>query len=97
MSTAYIVGYIHLSSDRPPQFGVFSEESPTSMQPCVQWVQHRVHSPDGYDVAGHEACGHMDRDHRFVRLDGSRPSWRLATYDEYRASLLNQLRTETDR
>jgi hypothetical protein len=41
------------------------------MQPCVQWVQHRVHSPDGYEVARYEACDHMDRDHRFVRLDGS--------------------------
>lgn len=97
MSTAYIVGYIHLSSDRPPQFGVFSEPAPTAMQPCVQWVQLSTQSANGYEVARYEACDHMDRDHRFVRVEGSRPSWRLATYDEYRASLLTQLRNETDR
>lgn len=94
MSTAYIVGYIHLSSDRPPQFGVFSEPTPTAMQPCVQWVQHSAQSPDGFEVARYEACDHMDRDHRFVRVEGSRPSWRLATYDEYRKALLLALASE---
>lgn len=87
MRTAYVVGCVLLKGHGKPFFSVFSEETPT-LPSSVVWTHHEVSSAE-YQDAHLEAVRAMDADCRFVRVPSppSRPTWMVATYEEYRAAL----------
>ena len=84
---AYVVGCILLAGDGIPLFSVFSEETPT-LPASVVWTQLEV-SAEEYQDAKLEATRRMDADCHFVRVPSSpsRPTWKVATYEQYRAGL----------
>lgn len=87
MNRAYVVGCVLLRGDGQPLFSVFSEQTPT-LPASVVWTQHEV-SADEYQDAHLVAVRVMDADPRFVRAHStpSRPAWKVATYEQYRAAL----------
>lgn len=94
----YVVGLIRLPADgntpESPCFGIFSEQTPTIMGNGIMFT-HLTVDEDSYEDASFIAEWLMDSDARFVRTSyGSRPSWGVATVEEFRERIKARIEAE---